>query len=379
MRFDHDLTPTTIVFGRGRLAELPTVAAEVLNGRAPCALVVCGRTAMRTLGVLDRVTELLESAGIEAVVHDAISANPRSDEVDAGIAVLRARGAGVVIGLGGGSALDAAKAVAVGAGYSKVSEIIGRTLPASPDTLPMIAIPTTAGSGSEITKGAIITDVTRDFRSGIRGPDLFPRAAIVDPELVATMPRAVAAETAFDALTHAVESHVARRANPINDPLAVRAVELINRHSHHLAPDAAGLVPPAAWDDLCLAALLGGLNVATASTCLPHRLQQAMGSVPRVSVSHGRGLATVYPAWLRHAHPFASARFDEVTEPLGEGAVAALERTIDRLGVRTSMSGLGFAESDVDALVAGVNGNLDNDPIDAVDGELLRALYRQSW
>lgn len=369
------MVPTRIVYGRGRLDELGALAAPLGSS----ALIVCGRTAMRRLGILERATRSLEEAGVEPHVHDDVSANPRSDEVDRAVELARREGCELVIGLGGGSALDAAKAAAVGVGHESVREIIGKTLPPSESALPVVAVPTTAGTGSEVSKGSIVIDVVRGFKSGIRGDDVFPKIALVDPELPATMPREVAVETGFDALTHAIESYVARKANPLTDVLAERSIGLLGRRLREVAagsPNGDGRV----WNDMCLAALIGGLNVATASTCLPHRLQQAMGSTMRVEAPHARGLAIVYPAWLRAAYPYASERFDRVAELLGGGSVHdAVGGLLDDTGMRASLRDVGYSRDELDEFIGNVSGNVENDPIDGVDEGVMRSIYEEAW
>lgn len=372
LRFDH-LVPTSVAFGRGRIGELGRITATY--GRR--ALVVTGRTAVRRHGVLDRALAALSDAGVESVVFDRVSPNPLASEVDEAAALARAERCDVVVGIGGGSALDAAKATAVTVPRGSVRDLIGATLSHDPGSLPIVAVPTTAGSGSEVTKGAIITDAEARSRAGVRGDDVFPRAAVVDPDLLATVPLGVAAETGFDALAHAVESYVARRANPISDRLAESAVGLL---VEHLPRAVAGDADPDVSEGLALAALLGGCNVATASTCLPHRLQQAMGAVPHADISHGRGLAVLYPAWLRRAHPWAGERFDRLGRLLGgTSAVESLGAFRERIGLASRLRDHGFRPADIDVLVAGVTGNLDNDPIEGVDGGLIEALYRESW
>ncbi len=369
--FEH-LAPTRIVFGRGTLAQVGGHAR--IHGRR--ALLVCGQTAMRRHGVLDRVMGSLRAADVESVVYDAISADPKSDEVDGALTMLRRHSCDVILGLGGGSALDAAKAVGVATNYESVREIIGVTLARTPGTVPVLAIPTTAGSGAEVTRGAIVTDVTRCFKSGIRGEDVFPRVAIVDPSLVATMPSAVAAETGFDALTHAIETYVARKASPLTQVLSLHAMALLSTNLPRLA---VGTFAEEEQDAMCLAALLGGLTVANASTCLPHRLQQAMGAVPTVDASHGCGLAALYPAWLERAVPFAPERFGTLARLLGthdiREAVLALQGL---LGLTATLRDWGFAAADVETCMEGLSGNLENDPIEGVDDALLKELYTDS-
>ncbi|MEV5237896.1 iron-containing alcohol dehydrogenase [Streptomyces cinnamoneus] len=364
--------PTRVVFGRGTLDRVGAATAP-WGGHA---LIVCGRTAMRRHGFLDRAEASLRAAGLRVTVFDRISANPRSDEVDEAVALARARSCDVVVGLGGGSAIDAAKAVAVAGPYDTVRDIIGETLAASPSALPVVAVPTTAGSGSEVTKGAIVTDVVRGFRSGIRGDDVFPKVAVVDPDLTAPLPVAVAVETAFDALAHVIEGYVAARATEESRAHARRAIVLIR---DHLPLVAAGDTGHGTREAMALAALLGGVNVACASTCLPHRLQQAMGAVRRTEIPHGRGLALLYPAWLRAAHPHATEGFADIADALGHTDVhRAIAAVLDRAGLASGLTDWGFTAQDIDAFVDGISGNLDNDPTPAVDTDLIRHIYTDS-
>lgn len=156
----------------------------------------------------------------------------------------------------------------------------------------------------------------------------------------------------------------------------MQAVSLIYTH---LPAIAAGDKEPGHRDVLCLAALLGGLVVATASTCLPHRLQQAMGSLPMVRVSHGRGLAAVYPAWLRHAEPYVARRFGRLAELLdGRDLPTAIDALLDRLGLRSGLRDWGLRSEDLSTLIAKVTGNVDNDPIGKIDEELMLAAVRNA-
>jgi alcohol dehydrogenase class IV len=370
--FEH-LAPTRIVFARGALERVGAYAGE-FGGRA---LVVCGRSAMREHGVLDRVLASLRAHGVAGVVHDAISPDPKAHEIDRALARLERERCQAIVGLGGGSALDAAKAIGVAAARGSVAELIGATLAPSRSALPVIAVPTTTGSGAEVTRGAIVTDVKRRFKSGIRGDDVFPRVAIVDPQLARTQPPPVAAETGFDALTHAIETYLARKASPLTEICSERAIALLARNLPRLA---AGRFGREEQDALSFAALLGGLTVANASTCLPHRLQQAMGAVTRVSASHGRGLAALYPAWLERALPFAVERCERLALLLsGErDLLAAVAQLRELLGLTATLTDLGFVETDVEDCLDALSGNVENDPIDGIDRELMRAIYERS-
>ena len=363
--------PTRIVFGRDRLQEVGS-HARAWGDRA---FLVCGRS-MRTSGVLARVLAILAAADVKADVYDQISANPRSDDIDAAISQARRFGAQVIVGLGGGSALDAAKATAVGMGHESVADLVGHTLEQAPASLPMIAVPTTAGSGAEVTKGAIITDVVRDFKSGIRGDDLFPKVAVIDPSLTDSLPHHVALDSGFDAMAHAIEGFLARRSGEMNKALSQRAVELLAPALRRLA---AGDTGTDVRDTLALGALLGGVNVATASTCLPHRLQQAIGTTERPGPSHGRGLAMLYPAWLESVQHEAGdeatvlARFFGATDL--HHAVQSLLRD---MGLTQRLSDYDYTEDDVHDFADRLSGNLDNDPHPKITPGLITRIYTSS-
>jgi len=364
--------PTVVVFGRGRLAEL----GHHTRSYGGNALLVCGRTAMRAHGVLDAAMSACASAGVRVTVFDDVSADPLASEVDAAAEAARVSGCDVVIGLGGGSAIDAAKATAVGLRHGPAGPLVGTTVDSRADAVPVVAVPTTGGSGAEVTKGAIITDGERRLKSGIRGDDLFPRVAIIDPDLLRTVPAATAAAAGFDALAHAVEGYVARKSNAVTRVLAEQALDLLRGRLPRIAT---GALDDGAREDLALAALLGGLNVANASSCLPHRLQQAMGSVPGVRISHGNGLASVYPAWLDRAVPHAEDRFAVIAELLGgDDPGTAIGGLIAAAGAGGSLTSRGFTRADIDLLVRGVTGNTGNDPIPGVDDDLVRSIYEDS-
>ncbi|WP_053721013.1 iron-containing alcohol dehydrogenase [Saccharothrix sp. NRRL B-16348] len=369
MIFDVSL-PTAVVFGAGRFAELGA-RTRALGGRA---LLVCGRSAAREHGLLAAAASSLAGAGVAVTVFDQVSEGPMDTEVDAAVGAGLAASCDVVVGLGGGSAIDAAKAAAVGLRAGPVGPLVGApALDRDPRAVPVVAVPTVAGSGAEVTKGAIITDTSRRLRAGIRGDDLFPRVALVDPDLLVTVPAHVAVASGFDAFTHLVEGCVARRSDDAVRWAAERALPLLVRRLPEIAAGALGAEQRA---DLALASLLGGFAVANAGTCLPHRLQQAMGSVPRVRVSHGRGLALLYPAWLAHATVHAGERFAAVARLMGVDDVAdGVDRLTTAIGVGAPPDSFGFTSDDLPALVGGVTGNVDNDPIPNVGETVIRDIY----
>lgn len=373
MKLDLDV-PTNVEFGCGELDRAGTHARELGTN----ALLVTGKNAVRRHGYLERVMRSLESAGFRVTVYDGVSANPRSDEVDQATALARSNRCDLVVGLGGGSAIDAAKGVSVTAPMGgTVRDLIGVTLGPETPRLPLMAIPTTAGSGSEVTRGAIITDTTRNFRSGVRGDAIYPRTAIVDPDLVASLPRKVLAETVFDSFAHAVEGCVATRADEASRSRAYQAIELI---AAHLPAGLRGDASPEVFEALCQASVLGGVNVANVSTCLPHRMQQAMGALRGIEISHGRGLALLYPSWLRHTAPLEPSAFSVVAELMGGStAEEVVEELLASMGLTGRLRDYGVTKDDLGVLVESITGNLENDPASAIDRDYLFTLYAESY
>ncbi|MEV5161950.1 iron-containing alcohol dehydrogenase [Streptomyces sp. NPDC053728] len=372
MIFDFHL-PTRIVFGRDGLTELGSQTREWGNQ----ALIVCGRHAMRSTGILSRALDSLASAGVRTGVYDGISANPRSDEVDEAARIARDTGTRVLIGLGGGSAMDAAKAIAVSTAHGPVGPLVGRTLAPHRDALPVIAVPTTAGSGAEVTKGAIITDVERGFKSGIRGDDLFPKVALIDPGLSDTLPSGVAIESGFDALAHAVEGHLARRSSPVNKEISERAIHTLVPALRRLA---AGDTHTDVQDAMALGAVLGGINVATASTCLPHRMQQAMGTAAEPGPSHGRGLALLYPAWLEVIANTVPWKLTDLASVFGRPDVHhEIASLLKEIGLDQRLRDFGYHRDDLLGFVSRLSGNLDNDPHTDPTPDLALEIYRLAY
>ena len=371
MNFEY-LSPVQIIFGNGRIKELGKLARRYGDN----ALVVTGRISMRRHGGLERVLNNLKESGINSVVFDKISSNPKSDEVDEAIHLVREGHYNLIIGLGGGSAIDSAKAISVGINYDSIRELIGgKAIEKAEYSIPVISVPTTSGSGAEVTKGAIITDTVRNLKSGVRGSALFPKLALVDPELTYTMPRQTTLETGFDALTHAIETYVANKSNPICDLCSEKAIEIIYEYLPQAIENGND---KSAREKMAFASLLGGVNIANTGTCLPHRMQQAMGSV--IDISHGRGMATLYPAWLEKVSPYREGKFNKISELLGNTGEShqAVINFMQKIGIYCSLGDYARM-SYIDKFLEKTSGNIENDPLPNIDQKLMREIYEKSF
>lgn len=284
MRFEF-ATANRIVFGPGALREAGAAAREF--GRH--AFVVTGRDAARAQRLLD----LLRAEKTSAITF-AISGEPTTDAVIAATAAARAAGCDFVIGFGGGSALDAAKAVSAlltnEGDLLDYLEVIGRAQPLTQPAAPCVAIPTTAGTGAEVTRNAVLAAPAQRFKVSLRSPFMLPRLALVDPELTHDLPPALTASTGLDALTQLIEPYVSCRANPLTDALCVEGIRRAARALRTAFHDGRNA---AAREDQALASLLGGLALANAGLGAVHGFASPVGG--QFPAPHGAVCAALLP------------------------------------------------------------------------------------
>ena len=278
-------TATRIIFGSGTLAEVGPVAA----GLGSRVLVVIGSNPLRAVKLLD----LLKSAGVNPVVLNVVG-EPTLDLVRRGTVLARKERCEVVIGLGGGSVLDTGKAIAAlltnGGDPLDYLEVIGRGQALSHPSAPFIAIPTTAGTGAEVTRNAVLGSPEHGVKVSLRSPLMLPRLAIIDPELTLSMPPPVTASTGLDALTQLIEPYLSPAANPLTDALCVdglhRAARSL-RQAYHSGEDGP------AREDMALASLFGGLALANAKLGAVHGLAGPVGGM--FEAPHGAVCAALLP------------------------------------------------------------------------------------
>ena len=283
MRFEF-ATAARILFGAGTLAEVARSARE-LGQRA---LVVTGSNPGRAV----RLMESLAAVHIEPTLF-SVPCEPTTDLVSAGVARARETGCELVIGMGGGSVLDASKAVAAlltnEGDLLDHLEVIGQAKPLGRPAAPCIAIPTTAGTGTEVTRNAVLASPAHKVKVSLRSPFLLPRLAVVDPELTSGLPFALTATTGLDALTQLIEPFVSPRATPLTDALCREGLKRVARSLRRACerPD------PAAREDMSLASLLSGLALAHAGLGAVHGLAAPLGG--ELPAPHGALCAALLP------------------------------------------------------------------------------------
>ncbi|BBK31920.1 alcohol dehydrogenase class IV [Stella humosa] len=319
--------PRLLQVGPGAVGDVATVLRRI-GGRRP---LIVTDAYMLSSGTIDRVTKPLAEAGISFEIFSDTVPDPTTTVVEAGAAVLKAGGYDSIVALGGGSPIDTAKAMSVLAanGGAMRDYKVPNDIPKM--GVPLVAIPTTAGTGAEVTRFTVITDVEHDEKMLIAGLPCVPAAALVDFELTMTMPRRLTADTGIDSLTHAIEAYVSRRANPMSDMYAVRAMGLIARNIRRACAEPADR---AAREAMMLGATLGGLAFTNSSVALVHGMSRPIGAF--FHVPHGLSNAMLLPAVTAFSAGSALPRYADCARAMGaagtdEGDQAAVARLLDEL------------------------------------------------
>jgi alcohol dehydrogenase class IV len=325
-----------ILFGPGRLADIAD-KAKTLAGRGAVILLVADPV-LKSLGITGLALELLEKAGVETLVYDGFAGEPREQDVDAAAELARRTAARLVIGLGGGSALDTAKLAACCAvsGLAASAYALCAT-PLPQNRLPIIAIPTTAGTGSEVTRVSVFADKAK-VKVWAWGEELKPDVAVLDPELTVAVPPHVTAATGLDAMVHAIEAATNKQRNDGNDLYCLKAISLITdnleravKHPHDIAARGAML----------LASCYGGIGIDNCGTAMAHNISHAVADLAPIAHGRATGLAMLATmGWVVEGNREAFAR---VAKAMGaDDPVRAYDRLVRATGIKVSLAGDGL-------------------------------------
>jgi alcohol dehydrogenase class IV len=330
-------------FGAGEVARLPA-CLEMLGKRRAFVVTDPGLVAS---GVAGAVTAVLAGAGVDHAVYDGLRPNPDTDALAAGGLALRAFGDAAVIGLGGGTALDGAKGISLAAVSDVPPRELDYRLRAARPGLPVIAVPTTAGTGAETNGFGVFEDpeAHRKFYAGHES--VVPKAAILDPQLTLGLPPGPTAATGMDALTHALESLASRRANPYAHALGLEVVRVVSRWLPAAVADGGDLE---ARSQLLLAAHMAGLAFGTTGLGLCHAVGHALSA--RLGVPHGVALAVALPHVLAFNAPAVPETDAEVAAAMGAASAGAAAAAMAiELGLPQRLSDLGCAPDLIPVLV----------------------------
>ncbi len=379
--------PSTILIGGGVRRE---IVAQLQRFGIQRVLLVTD-VGMLQLGPAREIAALIEESGMSVTIFDGVQPDPTDKNVSAGLRLFRSQGCEALVAVGGGSPIDAAKAIsALTANPEPLSQYAGyHKIPKS--GAPLIAIPTTAGTGSEVTKVAVITDTERDVKMMLLSANMLPTVALVDYELTLSMPPALTAAVGVDTLTHGIEAYVSRKAHGMTDPLALSCVQLVAKHlrAAYREPD-----NHEARAGMMLAATQGGMAFANSSVCLVHGMSRPIGAA--FHVPHGLSNAVLLPtvtkfSWSANAERYATVArllgccpFHAPDELAAESLVAGLEQLNRDLDVPRLRDCRGIEEARFRALLtkmaadALASGSPQNNPRVPTADEIV-SLYETAW
>lgn len=385
MKFGMNI-PTRLVFGSG---ELKNIASLPLPGKH-ALIVISGGGSMRRLGYLDTLLDGLRQAGVESTVFDQVQPNPTVDGVERGADCARASHCDFVVGLGGGSTIDTAKAIAVAVAMNAPiwNFVAGGTGGGQPieRALPVVAIPTTAGTGTEIDLWAVISNEATKEKIGFGAPALFPAIAIVDPDLMMSLPPRLTAYQGFDAFFHAAEGYISRAHTPISDLYALEAIRLLYKYLPVAVND-----PNNRWARIKVAwaSTLAGMVESTSCCTGQHALEHALSAhYPRLP--HGAGLIALSQAYFKTFKNDAMKRYMKMAEKMTQQKAARPSDFLDALATMQRECGVadirlsdwGVTPDDFEALVetatATSQAMLDLDPRFLNREELIQ-IYSQAY
>lgn len=344
--------PGKIIFGPGAAAK----TGEEARHWGERVLLVIGKGSVRSTGALDQVTKALVQSGLTITIFEGVEPDPSTETVHRGTGLAREAQVQVIVALGGGSVLDAAKAIALLAANPGRCADYEKAAPGNP-VLPVIAVPTTAGTGSEVTRFAVITDFERKIKMVLGGPYLIPKVAVLDPLLTVSMPPAVTAATGMDALTHAIEAYLSTQAQPDTDLLALSAIELIAANLSRAVYNPHDIEARSA---MLLGQCRAGLAFSNASVALVHSMARPLGAY--FNVPHGLANAVLLPHVMAYNRPARPERFIAIARALGEEtaglsmreaslkAVEAVRNLVLDIGIPRSLQQIGVKEESFEAM-----------------------------
>jgi alcohol dehydrogenase class IV len=365
--------PRVVSFGYGCHGEIPSIAAEY--GSKVC--VVVGKRSLKASGMQNELLDAMREAGLQPVVFDDVEAEPLVTTVDAVRQVLVAEDCEVVVPVGGGSVMDVGKAAAalVDSELPTAEHLAGAEMP--DDGLPVIAVPTTSGTGAEVTPNAVLRDPQAGVKASLRGEHLLPVAAIVDPQLTMGAPPEVTAHSGLDALTQALEAYTSLGANPFSDALALQAVIRIGASLQMVYVD------PKSWagrESMALGSLFAGIALASARLGLVHGLAHPLGM--QYHLPHGLACALLLPHVIEFNLPASGERYALCARAIGVGETAEdllawVRALLPQLGVETTLKDQGLCEADFGKIIplALESGSTKHNPRE-VSEEDLAALLR---
>ncbi len=378
-QFSFEL-PTRIEYGVGVISKL---GDELRLLKAQKVAIITDPGIIKA-GLLDKITSILKEEKLLYNVFDGVDPNPKDQNVERGAQVVRSFGADAMVAISGGSVIDCAKAIGVLVSHDgkRIKDFEGKTA-VKKQILPFIAIPTTAGTGSEVTFSAVITDTENNYKMTVRSPFMAAKVALLDPKLTVTVPPHITASTGMDALTHAIEAYTVKVSEPVSDALALYAIELISNNLVNAVKNGEDIEARAC---MLVGSLLAGIAFSHSDVGSVHCMAEALGGV--YDAPHGICNAVLLPYVMEYNVEFCLEKYSRIAQAMGEvfytieeGAMKAVER-VKELAVDVglpSFKSLGVKEEDLEKLadMAAKNISTESNPREMTKEDYL-TLFRRA-
>ncbi len=345
--------PTKLVYG---LSSIDKIGEEVKGLNASRAMIVTDQGVMKS-GVVERIRQLLENDGITVDVFDQVEANPTIECINKASKYFDEYKGDLLVGIGGGSSIDSAKGVAFTAtNPGEIKEYEGADKLKNP-TLPVVAVPTTAGTGAEVTGSVVITDTARNYKISVRSPLNVPNVAILDASLMAGLPRQVAAVTGMDALSHAIEAYTTTIATPVTDALAIGAIEMISNNLRKFVARRDNLE---AGNNMIMASTMAAMAFMWARVATVHAMAHTLGG--HFNISHGLACAILMPHVMEFSLGGNIGKYADIAAAMGEPleglspgeaaakAVEAVSKLNRDIGIPQKLSDAGVSEDKIESM-----------------------------
>lgn len=376
-------TANRIIFGENSLDKIREVAPEM--GKR--ALIVLGGGSLRKCGMVDKLIDILKGIGIEYFFYEGIDREPEVETIDNGVKIALDNKVDLVIGMGGGSVVDTGKAISglctnSGSVLSYL-EGVGEGKKITKPSLPYIAIPTTSGTGAEVTKNTVIRSGKMKFKKSIRSFHLIPDIAIVDPMLTLSMPPDVTASCGMDALTQLIEPYVSKKSQPFTDALSIYGIPYIARSLAKAVKDGSDIK---SRTDMSLGSLLSGCALANSGLGAAHGIAASLGA--HFGVPHGLACGIMLPYVMEINMPSNIKKFADIGEALtgvrfddeNKAATAGIEfvkSLSEKIGIPVNLKGYGIEKKDLPALVRSSHGSsMRGNPVELLDDQIMELLER---
>ena len=370
----------TSYHGAGAIREIP---AEAKARGFKKALIACGPSILKH-GVVAKVTDLLDAEGLEYAIYSDIKANPTIENVQAGVEAFKAAGADYIIAIGGGSPMDTAKAIGIIVNNPEFADVrsLEGVAPTKKPCVPIIAVPTTAGTAAEVTINYVITDVERRRKFVCVDPHDMPIVAVVDPEMMDSMPKGLTASTGMDALTHAIEGYTTKAAWEMTDMFHLKAIELISKNLRAaVAGESSGR------EGMALGQYIAGMGFSNVGLGIAHSMAHTLGAV--YDTPHGVACAMMLPIVMEYNADCTGEKYREIARAMGvkgvdemsqdeyrAAAINAVRQLSADVGIPAKLDALKEEDLDFLAQSAAADACAPGNPKDA-SVEDFKALFRK--